>query len=178
MKLVGVSGALIGNKTAAAVKKVLLSAQAADPSIEIELIDLKDFDMEFVIGKPLPSYNQDTQTVVSKIIEADSLIFGTPVYQASISGALKNLLDHLPTTALRSKVVGMVTTAGSKNHLLVTEYQFKPILSFFRAYVAANSVFLQSECFNQKNEIIDHDVLIRIEALAEEIILLNKKLSS
>ncbi|WP_050615335.1 NADPH-dependent FMN reductase [Bacillus testis] len=177
MKLVGVSGSLTGHKTAAAVKQVLHAAQKADPSIDIELIDLKDYDIEFVVGKPLALYNEDTQNVVAKIVEADAVLFGTAIYQASITGALKNMLDHLPVTALQSKVVGMVSTAGSKNHMLVAEYQLKPILSFFRAYVATTSVFLQSECFNNTNEITNLDVLLRIETLANEMLHLHHQLN-
>lgn len=176
MKLVGVSGAVIGEKTAKAVNEVLLNVHKNNPDVQIELIDMRDYDVEFVVGKPLASYNEDTQSIVTKIIEADMVIFGTPVYQASITGVLKNLFDHLPTTALQSKIVGMVTTAGSKNHLLVTEYQLKPILAFFKATVATNNVFIHTSCFNNNNEIIDEDVQHRIQSLAQELVFLQTRL--
>src|SRR5690606_11078067 len=110
MKLVGVSGALSGDKTAVAVHSVLDAARRIDSTIDTELIDLRDYDIEFVVGLPLASYNEDTWNVVQKILSADFLVFGTPIYQASLSGALKNLLDHLPEYAFRNKVTGMVAT--------------------------------------------------------------------
>ncbi len=176
VKIVGVSGAIIGEKTAKAVEELLHTIQNKHASAETELIDMRDYDVEFVSGKPLASYNEDTQTVISKIIEADMIIFGTPVYQASITGVLKNLFDHLPTTALKGKVVGMVTTAGSVKHLLVTEYQLKPILAFFKTTIAANNVFIHSSCFDPDNKITDEDVLQRMQALADEMIFLQTRL--
>jgi FMN reductase len=41
-------------------------------------------------------YTGDTRVVLEKIMEADAYIIGTPVFQASIPGTLKNLFDLLP----------------------------------------------------------------------------------
>ena len=178
MKLVGISGALIGAKTAIAVNGVLQAAKAANPEIEIELIDLRDYNVEFVIGKPLSEYNKDTQKVVNTIINADFYVFGTPVYQGSISGPLKNLFDHLPTTALQSKVTGMIVTAGSPMHYLVGDTQLKPILSFFKALVATKNVFVHNSCFNKENVIVEEDAVERINALAQELVEMQTKLKA
>lgn len=176
LKLVGISGALIGAKPSIVVNEVLQAAKQLDPSIEVELIDLRNYEVEFVVGKPLSDYNQDTQTVIKKIMEADLYVIGTPIYQASITGALKNLFDHLPTTALQSKVVGVVTTGGSDKHFLVADTQLKPILSFFKANIAASSVFVNSNCFNQQNEIEDEEIKQRINHLAMDLLFLQNKL--
>lgn len=100
MKLVGISGSIIGSKTAKAVNEVLNAAKAIDQDLEVELINLKDYEVEFVKGTPLSSYNQDTIKVVNTIQSADFLVIGTPIYQASIPGVLKicltiYLLMHL-----------------------------------------------------------------------------------
>jgi FMN reductase len=176
MKLVGISGSLVGSKTAKAVFDVLQAAKACDQEIETELLDLKDYDVEFVRGTPLSYYNSDTLKVVNKILSADFLIFGTPIYQASISGALKNLLDHMPTDAFKLKVTGIITTGGSEKHFLVSEYHLKPILSFLKGVVPVNSVFVHNDNFDDDNEIIDNVVSKRIQKLAEEMIFLQKSL--
>lgn len=166
----------MGAKTAIAVNEVLKKAQALEPELEVELIDLQKYDVEFVIGKSLQDYNKDTQTVINKITEADLFVVGTPIYQASITGALKNLFDHLPTNVFESKVVGTVTTAGSDKHFLVADNQLKPILSFFKAITPTN-VFVNSSCFDQSNLIVNEEVKSRIDTLAKELVNLHKKLN-
>ncbi|RFA33484.1 NADH-dependent FMN reductase [Virgibacillus dokdonensis] len=175
MKLVGIAGSLVGEKTSQVVHDVLRVAKRVDKQIEIELIDLKEYDVEFVKGSPLAYYNKDTWYVVNTILAADMIVFGSPIYQASISGALKNLLDHFPIDAFKSKVTGIVTTAGSDKHFLVSEYQLKPILAYLKGIIPRYSVFVNNDCFNDDNEIIDQDVQERINKLAQEMITIKKR---
>lgn len=176
MKLVGVSGSLIGSKTSKAVYEVLTAAKNIASDIQVELVDLKEYDVEFVKGTPLSYYNDDTIKVVNTILAADVLLFGTPIYQASITGALKNLLDHLPIDAFKSKVTGMITTGGTEKHFLVPEYQLKPILTYLKGTVPTGNVFIHNDQFDEDNEIIDVDVKQRIKKLAEELVLLKRSL--
>lgn len=177
MKLVGISGSLIGSKTSKVVHEVLMAAKSLDSTIEVELIDLKDYKVEFVKGTPLSYYNDDTIKVVNTIQSADFLLFGTPIYQASITGALKNLLDHLPIDAFHSKVTGIVSTGGTDKHFLVTEYHLKPILNYLKGVVPVGNVFVQNDDFNEVNEIKNSDIVYRLKKLAEEMIFLQKALN-
>lgn len=179
MKLVGISGALAGDKTSLAVNNVLVAAQQLDSTIHKELIDLKEYDIEFATGAPLIDYNDDTWSVVNKILSADFLVFGTPIYQASISGALKNLLDLLPENAFKHKVTGIVATGWSSNHFLVPEYQLKPVLSYFKGLIPTGNVYIQNNSFNlESDEIIDQNVSVRIQQLAEEMIYLQRGINN
>ncbi|MFS0864381.1 NADPH-dependent FMN reductase [Fredinandcohnia sp. 179-A 10B2 NHS] len=175
MKLVGISGSVIGSKTSKAVHEVLVAAKASDPSLETELLDLREYEVELVNGSPLSYYNNDTIRVVNSILSADFLVVGTPIYQASISGVLKNLLDHLPVDSLKGKVTGMISTGGTIKHFLVPEFHLKPILSYLKGTVPVTSVFVHNDNFNDDNE-IDVEVRARIRKLAEEMIFLQKSL--
>lgn len=172
MKLVGISGSLVGSKTSKAVNEVLVAAKSLDPTIQVELIDLREYDIEFVNGAPLSYYNDDTIKVVNTILAADALVIGTPIYQASITGVLKNLFDHLPVDAFKSKVTGMVITGGTDKHFLVMEYQLKPILTYFKGLVTVQNIFVHNDYFDDENEITDADIKKRMAKLAEEIIYL------
>ena len=175
MKLVGGSGALAGDKTSIAVNDVLVAARRYDSSVQTELIDLRDYEIEFVIGAPLADYNEDTWNVVQKILAADFLVFGTPIYQASISGALKNLFDHLPEYALKHKVTGMVATGWSNKHFLVLEYHLRSILSYFKGLVPSGNVFIHNDSFDiETDEFTDARVSERIQKLAEEMVYLQR----
>src|SRR5690625_469910 len=175
MKLVGVSGALAGPKTAIAVDTVLAAARRFDSTVKTELIDLRDYDIEFAAGLPLSAYNEDTWNVVQKILSADFLVFGTPIYQASLSGALKNLLDHLPEYAFRNKVTGMVATGWTNRHFLVLEYHLGSILSYFKGLIPTGYGFIYHEAYDiESDELIDDRIYERIGQLAEEMIYLQR----
>jgi len=174
MKLIGISGSLVGTKTAKAVYEVLAAAKSADSSIDTELIDLKEYEVEFVKGTPLSYYNEDTIKVVKAVLSADFLIIGSPIYQASIPGALKNLFDHLPVDAFKGKVTGIVMTGGTEKHFLVAEHQLKPILSYLKGLIPTTNVFVHNDDFNEDNEIDSKEVSARIKNLASELIALQK----
>ncbi|WP_186578230.1 NADPH-dependent FMN reductase [Aquibacillus kalidii] len=178
MKLVGVAGSLAGWKTNVLIHKVLEAAKEIDSSIETELIDLRDFDVQFVNGDPLTFYNEDTFNVVNKVSNADFLIIGTPIYQASITGALKNLLDHFQVDVFKGKVTGMITSGEIDKHFLVSEYQLKPILTYLKGLVPTGNVFVHNDAFDDENEIIDEDISKRIKLLADEMIFLQKSLDN
>lgn len=176
MKLVGISGSLIGAKTSKAVYEVLSAVKALDFSVQIELIDLKEYEIEFVNGSPLSFYNDDTIKVVNKILEADMLVFGTPIYQASISGVLKNLLDFFPVDSFKNKVTGMITTGGTEKHFLVSEYHLRPILTYLKGTVPVNQVFIHNDNFDDDTEITNAGLKKRIQKLAEEMLSLQNSM--
>lgn len=176
MRLLGISGTIVGSKTEIAIEKLLDNAKKKDPSIEVELLNLKDYHLDFCDGRDPSNYNLDTQRVIEKICEADAYIIGTPIFQGSFTGALKNLFDLLPTTALRQKVVGLVATGGTFQHYLVVENQLKPVVGYFRAYIAPSYVYLNDTHFNKRKEITDYDVLNRMDQLANEVVFMQKQL--
>lgn len=63
------------------------------------------------------------------------------MFRASIPGTLKVLFDMLPTEALRSTPVGILTVAAAPEHFLSAERHLRDILSWFGALTAPNSGF-------------------------------------
>ncbi|AIM17042.1 MULTISPECIES: NADPH-dependent FMN reductase [Neobacillus] len=178
MKLVGISGTLIGAKTGILVKKVLEEVKQNHPEIEVEYLDLMDYDIQFCDGRSLSAYSEDTRTVIEKVSAADFYIIGTPIFQGSITGALKNLFDLIHPNDFRNKVMGFVANGGTYQHYLVIENQLKPIAGFFRAFVAPSYVYANNDHFNKQNEIVDSDLLDRISRLAEEVVHMQKALKA
>jgi FMN reductase len=58
---------------------------------------------------------------------ADAVVVATPVYKAAYSGLLK-VLDVLPQTALKGKLVLPLATGGSPHHMLALDYALRPVL--------------------------------------------------
>lgn len=143
------------------------------PESEVTLIDLADYDVQFSDGRDYREYEGDTKYVAETIMEADAIIIGTPIFQASIPATLKNIFDLLPEKAFRDKVVSMIVTAGSPKHFLIVEQQLKPILSYMKAQVVQTYVFIEEKDFYRK-EIVNDDTIFRIQRLVEDTVILTE----
>lgn len=173
MKIVGLSGSKVGSKTRTAMDYTMKAIKDHYPEVEITLLDLADYDIPFSDGRNYLEYEGDAGYVTKTIMEADAIIIGTPVFQASIPATLKNIFDLLPQNAFRDKVVSMLVTAGSSKHYLIVEQQLKPILAYMKAQIVQTYVFIEEKDFYRK-EITDDDVLFRIERLVEDTIVLTE----
>ena len=118
MNIVLVAGAITGSKTATVLTALQKELQIQAPAAKVTLLDLRQLQLVFSDGRDFREYEGDTRYVAETIMQADALVFGSPVYQAGISGALKNVLDLLPARALADKVATAVITAGSPRHFL------------------------------------------------------------
>ncbi|WP_285768444.1 NAD(P)H-dependent oxidoreductase [Peribacillus sp. SI8-4] len=176
MKLLGISGTIVGSKTKVVVERVLEEVRNNHPDIEVELLDLKNYDLQFCDGRNPSTYSEDTKKVIDIVTSADFYIIGTPIFQGSITGALKNLFDLVPPKDFRNKVMGFVANGGTYQHYLVIENQLKPIASYFRAFVAPGSVYAHNDHFNAQNELTDEAVLQRINLLSEEVVFMQRAL--
>lgn len=163
MKILGISGSVFGTKSRIALDTFKTNFS---PEVEYEIMDLKDLNIEFSDGRDYRDYTGDTKILIDKILEVDAILIGSPVFQASIPGALKNVFDLLPIDSLRNKVVGIVMSAGSSKHFLVTEYQLKPILTYMKAKPLENFVFIEGSSFN-RGAIINDDINLRLENYAK-----------
>lgn len=173
MKIVGLSGSRVGSKTRTAMNYTLKSIVENYPDTEVKLIDLAEYDVQFSDGRNYLDYEDDTGYVATTIMEADAIIIGTPIFQASIPATLKNIFDLLPVNAFRNKIVSMLVTAGSPKHYLIAEQQLKPVLAYMKAQIVQTYVFIEEKDFHRK-EIVNDDVLFRIERLVEDTIVLTE----
>jgi len=70
---------------------------------------------------------------IEQIAKARAVVVATPVYKAAYSGLLKVLLDLLPQTALKEKIVLPLATGGSPHHMLALDYALRPVLQALAA---------------------------------------------
>ena len=176
VKIVGLSGSIVGSKTRTAMNITVNKITENYPEADVTLIDLADYDVQFSDGRNYLDYEGDTKSVVQTLMEAEAIIIGTPVFQASIPATLKNIFDLLPENAFRDKVVSMIVTAGSSKHYLIAEQHLKPILAYMKAQIVQTYVFIEEKDFYRK-DITNDDVLFRIERLVEDTIVLTETFS-
>lgn len=172
MNLLGLSGSPAKNaasRTLNAVKQVVEYAYTQDNSIIMETINVRDLDIELCDGRDPALYEGDTKSLLKKIVAADALIIGTPVYRGSYTGILKNVFDVIPNDALVGKPVGIVVTGSTQHHYLTIEHEIKPLLGFFHAHALPGGVYLTPEHYND-SVLVDEGALERLQQLATAMV--------
>ena len=114
---------------------------------DADVLDLGQMTVGFADGRPLDQLGDDSSKLVSALADADCVILATPVYRASLTGALKNALDLTPVEALAGKPVGIVAMGATLHHYLGAESHLRDMLAWFGAFTLPTSVYLSSADF-------------------------------
>lgn len=183
-KLLGINGSLTSppSRTRVVLDVALAGARAYDPSIETEVLELRDFDLEFCDGRASDLYNSDTLQALRLVEEADGYLVATPVYRGSYTGALKNFFDLVPNDPhghdpLRNKVVGLLATGGSDHHYLVLEHELRPLFGFFGAHVPARVVYASARDFDSQKK-AQGKLIEELTQLGQEVVILARFLTT
>jgi MsuE subfamily FMN reductase len=183
-KLLGINGSLTPppSRTRSVLNAALAGARAYDNSVETEVLELRDFALEFCDGRSPDNYNNDTRRALALVEEADAYLVATSIYRGSYTGALKNFFDLVPNDPnghdpLRGKVVGLLATGGSDHHYLVLEHQLRPLFGFFGAYTPPRAIYAVPKDFDTQRRPqgrlveelaqLGQEVLIQARFLAE-----------
>jgi NAD(P)H-dependent FMN reductase len=174
--LLGISGSLTaGGSTRTLIEYAVEAAKTRYPEISTAILDLREVTLSFCDGRPLTEYTDDTPRVVERIQAADVYVIGTPIYRGSYTGALKNLLDHVPVEALMGKVAGLIANAATDHHYLSIDQELRPVLMWFNMHLLPGSVYVRGNQLQGK-EIVDEQVREHLRQLGEAVIALHNSL--
>jgi NAD(P)H-dependent FMN reductase len=137
-----VGSAARSHRTRQAIEAVAAGARATHAGANVEIIDLSERHVSIMDGRSPEEYGDDTMEVISAIEGAGCVILATPIYRGTFSGALKNLLDHLPLEALEGKAVGLLASGATDHHMLAIDHQLRGVLAWFNAYLVPGSVYV------------------------------------
>lgn len=165
MKILLLNGTIVGKKTRVLLNEINQYIKLLPETHETNIIDLENFDLQFVDGRPSEQYNEDMQRLIKEVEDADAYVIATPIFQGSIPGTLKNVFDAVSPLAMRYKPVSIVANGGTLQHHLVIENQLKPILNYFRCMVTPNYVYTHTNHFSTQGELIDEDVRNRLKEM-------------
>ena len=174
-RIVGLGGSLASaSKSRAALQRALEGAAAAGASTR--LLDLRQFN--------LPMYNPDADDpheAAAELIEscyaADGLLWSSPLYQGTISGALKNALDWLHLLGARDppylhdKVIGLISAAGGTQGLQAIntmEFAVRALRGWAVPYVVP--VASAARVFDSEGRIQDQAIERQLETLGSEVV--------
>ena len=158
-----------------ALESALAAAAAHDSSITTELLHLGDHQISFADGRPPEAYGDDTEKVFEQVTSADMYIIATPIFRASFTGALKNLLDHIPVEGMMGKACGLIGMGATDHHYLTIDTQLRPVLAWFGAHLVPGQVYLKSQHF-QDGKLAEPKAIVGLETLGRSVIALHKSL--
>jgi NAD(P)H-dependent FMN reductase len=101
MKIQVILGSTRPNRITERVAKWVVLEGSTIEGLEMELVDLADFDMPMLDEAISPRYNpartpnEPAKRFLDKLAEADGYVVATPEYNHSIPGVLKNAFDYL-----------------------------------------------------------------------------------
>jgi FMN reductase len=145
----------------------------AHPGVDAAMLSLADHHVSFADGRPLEQFTDDTAAVVARIVASDVVLLATPVYRATFTGALKNLLDLVPLEGLRDKPVGIVAMGATLHHYLGADWHLRAVLGWFGAVVAPTSVYLESAHFRE-GRLADETARRAVSDLVETLLALRR----
>jgi FMN reductase len=127
-----------------------------------------------------PEHDEPTEAA-ARLIEtsyaADGLIWSSPMYQGTISGALKNALDWLHVLGqrdppyLHDKVIGLISAAGGTQGLQAIntmEFAVRALRGWAVPYVVP--VAAAARVFDRDGGVQDEAVKAQLEALGGEVV--------
>jgi FMN reductase len=100
----------------------------------IDLIELKGELFDF--GAP------GVQAALERVMAADVLVVGSPVYKASYTGVLKAFCDHIAHAQLGGKLAIPVMVGGSLQHFLALDDHLRPLLVELGATCATPGLYV------------------------------------
>ena len=151
MKIIGICGSPRKGNTYQMVEWVLDSCESAGASTE--LIELKDHNIEpctgcdACYGTDRPCViNDDMEPLLSKLLEADAIVFGSPNYFFNVSGKMKNFIDRtnpLCNPYLLSKKLAISVCVGARStdqtsfvNEILKKYYFAMKMNYLGAVIA------------------------------------------
>ena len=175
LKIVGLGGSLAAiSRSRAALATALEGAESA--GAETELLDIRELD--------LPMYNPDAdeptaeaERVIEGLYAADGILWSSPLYQGSISGALKNALDWLRLLGdrdppyLQDKVIGLISAAGGAQGLQAIntmEFSVRALRAWAVPYVVP--VATAARVFDEAGRILDPTIEQQLKLLGGEVV--------
>jgi FMN reductase len=173
--IVGLGGSLARRSTSlAALQTVLKGVEEA--GAETKLLDLREL--------VLPLYNPDADEPTPEATEliescyaADGLIWSSPLYQGTISGALKNALDWLHELGrrdppyLHDKVIGLISAAGGTQGLQAIntmEFAVRALRGWAVPYVVP--IASAGRVFDSEGQVHDEAIARQLRTLGGEVV--------
>jgi multimeric flavodoxin WrbA len=126
MKALAINGSHRKGKNTAKMLRVVLD-ELGEGGVQTELLELADMHIEYCNAcnhclrkTECTIEDDDVRTIAAKMLEAQAIIIGSPVYFGNVTGRLKVFMDrtrwmHMAENLLEGKLGAALTLAGLRN---------------------------------------------------------------
>jgi NAD(P)H-dependent FMN reductase len=173
-RILGVTGSLRKNSHSTRTLTILLEIAANKFGAEVNLLNLRETNLPFYnpgIAETDQLYD-NIKTATQAVDWADTFVLASPDYHGSMSGTLKNFLDHF-WQEFAGKTFGYLCTSHEKG--LTVMDQMRTAVRQCYGWSLPYGVSINSgQDFNAKGEIINSELSKRLNMLARDLIVYGK----
>lgn len=166
-KVVALAGSMRdGSYTRAALKHVLDAAE--EKGAETKLLDVRKYDLP--IFDPDEDEPEAATEIKREIREADSVIWGSPVYHGSYSSAFRNVHDYCSFDEYEDTTVGLLTVAGGGSFASTLDHM-RVTARGVHAWVLPHQVGIRGARNRiEDGEFLEEDLEERVRKLGEQAV--------
>jgi FMN reductase len=171
-RVIGLGGSLRSPSRSLSALVVAMGA-AEQAGATVRVFDLRPLDLPYYVPGQAPSAR--AEELLDATYEADGMIWSSPMYHGSISGAFKNALDWFELLRerdppyLTDKVVGLISAAGGAQGLQAVntmEYVVRALRGFAIPMVVPIAA---RNAFDAEGNVVDERVRDQLRHLGEEV---------
>lgn len=173
-KILGIAGSLRVNSNSTRGLKLVLQTASTKYFAETSIVDLRQEVLPIFDPSNRSEADQVVMDVTRKIVMADGYLLASPDYHGSMSGAIKNLLDYY-WKEFAGKTFGYIVASHEKG--LTVMDQMRTAVRQCYAWSLPYGVSIHGDHdFNNKGEIANNSLILRLEMLARDLVVYSKLL--
>jgi FMN reductase len=179
-RVLGVSGSLRPtSKTSLALRAALTALETL--GVAGEALELSELPLPLFSGYSYPEKETGAlERLRDRVATHDLVLLASPEYHGTLSGSLKNALDHLPEGCLQGKVVGLIGVAGGSVSPIGTTTSLRSIVRALGGIAAPGELLVthSKRVFDTQGNLTEPQLQARTVRFAEQLIALGAQLRS
>lgn len=141
---------------------------AAERGADTELLDVREYDLP--VFDPDEEEPEAATELKRKIREADTVLWGSPVYHGSYSSAFRNVHDYCGFDEYEDTTVGLLASAGGGSFASTLDHM-RVTARGVHAWVLPHQVGIRSARNKiEEGEITDEDIEERVRKLGQQAV--------
>ena len=169
--IVGICGSLSADSTTRRALKLALEAVERAGG-ETLMLDLRELKLPFASSDWNPGEWPDAEKLLGAIRGADGLLWATPEYHGSFSGALKNALDLASIPDFEGKVVALLGVAAGQIGAIQSLNHLRGVARQLHLWAIPSQLSIAKSygAFDENGQLKDEKLAQSLEKMSAELV--------